>query len=205
MGYVLSQHFRWVQRSAPKPQSLYKHIPNTQRRKWRGAFTWFTWDLWKKKKKSGLKQYKYTVELCDPNDWLGQHRDNNNDCLAAAGAGRSLLCSACADKDKWGQRQLAFSWGKIWRPSFRHGLVLYSGLKWLLDCYIVSEWSNPWLFCHIAMTAIQLLFSLNEQKYLRRFYGLPAGLQGRQRTSDAFQDKIKDMQRFFNLKVSRCA
>lgn len=52
------------------------------------------------------------------------------------------------------------------------------------------------------MTAIQLLFSLNEQKYLRKFYGLPAGLQGRQRTSDAFQDKIKDMQRFFNLKVS---
>lgn len=55
------------------------------------------------------------------------------------------------------------------------------------------------------MTAIQLLFSLNEQKYLRKFYGLPAGLQGRQRTSDAFQDKIKDMQRFFNLKVSRSA
>lgn len=60
----------------------------------------------KKKKKSGLKQYKYPVELCDPNDWLGQHRDNNNDSFAAAGAGRSLLCSACADR---GQRRLAFS------------------------------------------------------------------------------------------------
>ena len=55
------------------------------------------------------------------------------------------------------------------------------------------------------MTAIQLLFSFNEQKYLRRFYGLPAGLQGRQRMADALQEKIKDMQRFFNLKASRPA
>ena len=59
-----------------------------------------------KKKKSGLKQYKYPAELCDPNDWLGQHRDNNNDSSAAAGAGRSLLCAACEVR---GQRQLAFS------------------------------------------------------------------------------------------------
>ncbi|XP_026186334.1 collagenase 3 [Mastacembelus armatus] len=40
------------------------------------------------------------------------------------------------------------------------------------------------------------------EKYLRRFYGLPAGLQGAQRSSGAFQAKIKEMQKFFNLKVT---
>uniref|UniRef100_A0A3Q4AQT4 Collagenase 3 n=1 Tax=Mola mola TaxID=94237 RepID=A0A3Q4AQT4_MOLML len=40
------------------------------------------------------------------------------------------------------------------------------------------------------------------EKYLRRFYGLPAGLQGRQRTSGAFEAKIKEMQHFFKLKVT---
>uniref|UniRef100_A0A7N8YPY6 Collagenase 3 n=1 Tax=Mastacembelus armatus TaxID=205130 RepID=A0A7N8YPY6_9TELE len=42
----------------------------------------------------------------------------------------------------------------------------------------------------------------NKEKYLRRFYGLPAGLQGAQRSSGAFQAKIKEMQKFFNLKVT---
>ncbi|XP_070761481.1 collagenase 3 [Enoplosus armatus] len=40
------------------------------------------------------------------------------------------------------------------------------------------------------------------QKYLSRFYGLPAGLQGRQRSSGAFETKIKEMQKFFKLKVT---
>ncbi|XP_075330584.1 collagenase 3 [Odontesthes bonariensis] len=40
------------------------------------------------------------------------------------------------------------------------------------------------------------------EKYLRRFYGLPAGYQGRQSSSGAFQTKIMDMQRFFKLEVT---
>lgn len=43
-----------------------------------------------------------------------------------------------------------------------------------------------------------------KQKYLHRFYGLPAGLQGRQRqSSNAFHTKLKEMQKFFNLKVTK--
>ncbi|XP_068569056.1 collagenase 3 [Cebidichthys violaceus] len=40
------------------------------------------------------------------------------------------------------------------------------------------------------------------EKYLRRFYGLPAGLQGIQSSSGAFQTKIREMQTFFKLKVT---
>ncbi|KAF3693003.1 Collagenase 3 [Channa argus] len=40
------------------------------------------------------------------------------------------------------------------------------------------------------------------EKYLRRFYGLPAGLQGKKGSSDAIQTKIKEMQKFFNLEVT---
>ncbi|KAK5868420.1 hypothetical protein PBY51_009438 [Eleginops maclovinus] len=40
------------------------------------------------------------------------------------------------------------------------------------------------------------------ENYLRRFYGLPAGLQGREKSSGTFQNKIKEMQRFFNLEVT---
>ncbi|XP_037630474.1 collagenase 3 [Sebastes umbrosus] len=40
------------------------------------------------------------------------------------------------------------------------------------------------------------------EKYLRRFYGLPAGLQGRQRSSGPLQTKIMEMQKFFKLKVT---
>uniref|UniRef100_A0A3Q0SUS8 Collagenase 3 n=1 Tax=Amphilophus citrinellus TaxID=61819 RepID=A0A3Q0SUS8_AMPCI len=40
------------------------------------------------------------------------------------------------------------------------------------------------------------------EKYLQRFYGAPAGLQGRSTPSDSFQDKIKQMQRFFRLEVT---
>lgn len=47
------------------------------------------------------------------------------------------------------------------------------------------------------------MFSFHKQKYLRRFYGLPAGLQGRQRSAGALESKIKEMQKFFKLKVSR--
>ncbi|KAM8853170.1 collagenase 3-like isoform 2-T2 [Synchiropus picturatus] len=39
-------------------------------------------------------------------------------------------------------------------------------------------------------------------KYLRRYYGLAAGLQLRQRPSATFQSKLKDMQRFFQLQVT---
>lgn len=64
------------------------------------------------KKKVDPKHYKYPAELLDTNEWFGQHTDNNNDSFAAAaGAGRSVLRSASA---VWGQRQLAFSRGKIW-------------------------------------------------------------------------------------------
>ncbi|KAE8295523.1 Collagenase 3 [Larimichthys crocea] len=40
------------------------------------------------------------------------------------------------------------------------------------------------------------------EKYLRRFYDLPAGLQGKPSTSGAFQAKIREMQSFFKLKVT---
>uniref|UniRef100_A0A665UQ22 Collagenase 3 n=1 Tax=Echeneis naucrates TaxID=173247 RepID=A0A665UQ22_ECHNA len=40
------------------------------------------------------------------------------------------------------------------------------------------------------------------EEYLRRFYRLPAGLQGKQGDSDGFKTKIKEMQRFFKLKVT---
>ncbi|XP_037534031.1 collagenase 3 [Nematolebias whitei] len=40
------------------------------------------------------------------------------------------------------------------------------------------------------------------EKYLRRFYNLPVGLQGTQTSSSDFQTKIKEMQRFFNLEVT---
>ncbi|KAJ0021851.1 hypothetical protein NQD34_009341 [Periophthalmus magnuspinnatus] len=40
------------------------------------------------------------------------------------------------------------------------------------------------------------------ERYLHRFYGLPAGLRGRKASLDAFQDKIKEMQEFFKLEVT---
>ncbi|XP_029028166.1 collagenase 3 [Betta splendens] len=40
------------------------------------------------------------------------------------------------------------------------------------------------------------------ERYLKRFYGLPAGLQGRQRSADAFQTQLKEMQKFFKLKIT---
>ncbi|XP_017275513.1 collagenase 3 [Kryptolebias marmoratus] len=40
------------------------------------------------------------------------------------------------------------------------------------------------------------------EKYLRRFYHLPNGLQGGQTSSGDFQNKLKEMQRFFNLEVT---
>ncbi|XP_068440958.1 collagenase 3 [Clinocottus analis] len=40
------------------------------------------------------------------------------------------------------------------------------------------------------------------EKYLRRFYDLPAGLQGRQKSSGAFETRIRAMQSFFNIEVT---
>ncbi|XP_075999101.1 collagenase 3 [Genypterus blacodes] len=40
------------------------------------------------------------------------------------------------------------------------------------------------------------------EKYLRRFYGLPAGLRGGPRAPAALQAKIEEMQSFFNLEVT---
>ncbi|XP_061918089.1 collagenase 3 [Entelurus aequoreus] len=40
------------------------------------------------------------------------------------------------------------------------------------------------------------------EKYLRRFYGLPAGLQSRRRSSGDFKIKLKEMQKFFNLEMT---
>ncbi|KAL4647239.1 collagenase 3-like [Arapaima gigas] len=40
---------------------------------------------------------------------------------------------------------------------------------------------------------------LTAEKYLRKFYGLPIGLQG---SSDAMQNKIREMQAFFRLEVT---
>ncbi|TWW77527.1 collagenase 3 [Takifugu flavidus] len=40
------------------------------------------------------------------------------------------------------------------------------------------------------------------EKYLRRFYGLPVGLQGSRKAAGDFQKTIKQMQRFFKLKVT---
>uniref|UniRef100_A0A8D3BZ83 Collagenase 3 n=1 Tax=Scophthalmus maximus TaxID=52904 RepID=A0A8D3BZ83_SCOMX len=40
------------------------------------------------------------------------------------------------------------------------------------------------------------------EKYLRRFYGLPAGLQGRQGSPVAFRTQVEKMQRFFKLEVT---
>ncbi|KAF3847941.1 hypothetical protein F7725_020969 [Dissostichus mawsoni] len=54
----------------------------------------------------------------------------------------------------------------------------------------------------LLCSASALLFYFNKQNYLRRFYGSPAGLQGRQKSSGTFQNKIKEMQRFFQLEVT---
>lgn len=43
------------------------------------------------------------------------------------------------------------------------------------------------------------------QKYLRRFYGLPTGLQGSRKAAGNFQKTTKQMQQFFKLKVIRSA
>lgn len=43
---------------------------------------------------------------------------------------------------------------------------------------------------------------LNVQKYLRRFYNLPAGLLGTGKSSDVMQTTIKQMQAFFKLNVT---
>uniref|UniRef100_A0AAQ4R098 Collagenase 3 n=1 Tax=Gasterosteus aculeatus aculeatus TaxID=481459 RepID=A0AAQ4R098_GASAC len=40
------------------------------------------------------------------------------------------------------------------------------------------------------------------ERYLRRFYGLPPGLQGGESSSGAFQTKMREMQTFFKLKVT---
>uniref|UniRef100_A0A3P9KJL4 Collagenase 3 n=1 Tax=Oryzias latipes TaxID=8090 RepID=A0A3P9KJL4_ORYLA len=40
------------------------------------------------------------------------------------------------------------------------------------------------------------------EKYLRQLYGLSPGLQGRRAASGAFQTKIREMQKFFKLKVT---
>ncbi|XP_041851829.1 collagenase 3 [Melanotaenia boesemani] len=40
------------------------------------------------------------------------------------------------------------------------------------------------------------------EEYLRRFYNFPIGLQGRKSSSDAFQTKLKEMQKFFKLEVT---
>ncbi|XP_059930959.1 collagenase 3 isoform X2 [Gadus macrocephalus] len=43
---------------------------------------------------------------------------------------------------------------------------------------------------------------LQAEKYLSRFYNLPAGLLGARKSSDVLQTKLKEMQAFFNLKVT---
>ncbi|XP_048838290.1 collagenase 3 [Brienomyrus brachyistius] len=40
------------------------------------------------------------------------------------------------------------------------------------------------------------------EKYLRRFYDLPSGLQGAGKSSDVMQQKIREMQAFFGLQVT---
>ncbi|XP_053176686.1 collagenase 3 [Scomber japonicus] len=40
------------------------------------------------------------------------------------------------------------------------------------------------------------------EKYLRRYYALPAGLQGGGSSAGSFQTKVKEMQKFFKLKVT---
>lgn len=123
--------------------------------------------------------------LLTPMTGLDNKHRGNNDSFAAAVSGRSLHRCASAVRR---QRQLALSRGNIW---FRH--VLGWGFKLLF-------WVGKRAHTHHIML---LLFSFNAQRYLRRFYGLPAGLQGRQRMSGAIQTKIKEMQQFFKLKVTR--
>ncbi|XP_061073207.1 collagenase 3-like [Conger conger] len=43
---------------------------------------------------------------------------------------------------------------------------------------------------------------LTAEKYLRRFYDLPAGLQGAETSSDTMRQKIREMQAFFQLEVT---
>ncbi|KAM6946461.1 collagenase 3 [Aplochiton taeniatus] len=43
---------------------------------------------------------------------------------------------------------------------------------------------------------------LKAEKYLQRFYGLPAGLQRTQKSADSMQSSIREMQSFFKLKVT---
>ncbi|KAG5836799.1 hypothetical protein ANANG_G00232440 [Anguilla anguilla] len=43
---------------------------------------------------------------------------------------------------------------------------------------------------------------LSAEKYLRRFYNLPLGLQGAGKASDTMRQKVREMQAFFRLKVT---
>lgn len=57
---------------------------------------------------------------------------------------------------------------------------------------------------NLDFSSHRLFLSLLMQRYLRRYYALPAGLQGGESSAGSFQTKVKEMQKFFKLKVIRC-
>lgn len=63
---------------------------------------------------------------------------------------------------------------------------------------------TTWSSCQATRTSSYRCASV-PQKFLRRFYGLPVGLQGSRKAAGNFQKKIKQMQEFFKLKVIRSA
>lgn len=190
MGTVLLKHFWWVQRSVLKPQSQefyrYKHILNRQRRKWRGAFTWITWTLWKKKKWT-QNTINTLRSFLTPMTGL----DNTQTTTMIALLLLALVAHSFAlplpseDRDNWLLAEVSWLQAAFFFVTINERLELFTPV-----------------FFPAIINVIQLLFSFNKQKYLRRFYDLPAGLQGRQRSSGAFETKIKEMQTFFRLKVT---
>lgn len=187
LGNVWSKRFRWVQRSTLKPQWLqfyrYKHILYRQRRKWLGAFTWITGPLWQKKWAQDTINTPHSFLI--PMSGL----DNTETTTMIALLLLALVAHSFAvplpsgDKDDF---LLAEVRSEVSNPD------IISSCAGIIHVY----------FLHTIMNIIQL-FSFTKQKYLRRLYGLPAGLQGRQRSSSGvFQSKIKEMQKFFKLKVS---
>lgn len=149
-----------------------------QRRKWLGAFTWITGT---QQTKQEPQLYKYSTELRDPMTGL----DSKDTTAMIAFLLLALVPLSAA----------------LPLPSTNSDKLLLAEVG-PADLIFKLKWVN-FYFPINACKAKNDFFYIFKQKYLRRFYGLPAGLQGRRRSSDAFQTKIKEMQKFFKLKVTR--
>lgn len=160
----------------------HKHILNRQRRKWLGAFTWIT-ETPLRKKKWTQNTINTLQSFLTPMTGL----DNTETTmialllLLALVAHSSALPVSNRDRDDW-------MTAEVRHLSLAPDFDFFFSLSDTKVFHFTLLWDNNFVFC-------------SKQKYLRRFYGLPAGLQGRDGPSSAFQSKIKEMQKFFKLKV----